>query len=80
MVPSRRNTEVSDGPEPGVDARAHRLSAQSGEAVVVRVQHLVDSRPPGEYPVDWCIEASYLGDLTAIAALATIAGHSAQKA
>lgn len=73
---------MSDGdpPEPSVDARERRLSAQSVEAVVARVQHLVDSRPPGEYPVGWCIEAGYLGDLAAIAALATIAGRSAQKA
>jgi hypothetical protein len=81
MIASRRNTAVSDGdPEQSVDARERRLSVQRVEAVVARVQALVDSRPPGEYPVAWCIEASYLGDLTAIAALAAIAGRSAQKA
>jgi hypothetical protein len=82
IVSSRRNTAVSDGdpPEPSVDAPERKLPAQSLEAVVAQAQHLVDSRPPGEYPVAWCVEASYLGDLTAIAALAIIAGRSAQKA
>jgi hypothetical protein len=61
--------------ESSVEARERRLSEQSVETVAARVQHLVDSRPPAR-----CIEASYLGDLTAIAALATIAGRSAQKA
>jgi hypothetical protein len=81
MISSRRNTAVADGdpPEPSVDPRERRLSVQSVEAVVARVQDLVDSRPPGEYPVAWCIEASCLGDLNAIAALAAIAGRSTQK-
>ena len=67
-------------PKPSVDARERRLSMQRVDTVAARVQHLVDSRPPDEYPLAWCIEASYLGDLTAIAALATIAGRSAQEA
>ena len=72
---------MSDGdpPEPSVDAKERRVTVESVEAVVARAQRLIDSRPQGEYPVAWCIEASYVGDLTAIAALAAIAGRSAHK-
>lgn len=38
--------------------------------IVARGQHLVDSRPRGTYPLAWCIEAAYIGDLTALAAAA----------
>src|ERR1035437_1820487 len=62
-----------------VDPRERSLSVQSVEAVVARVQDLVDSRPPGEYPLDWCVEASYLGDLNAIGAVAAVVGRSTQK-
>ena len=68
-----------DPPEPSVDRRERSLSSQTVEAMVARVQDLVDSRPPGEYPIAWCIEASYLGDINAIATLAAIAERSTQK-
>lgn len=38
--------------------------------IVARAQHLIDSRPRDAYPLAWCIEASYIGDLTAIAMVA----------
>ena len=72
---------MSDGdpPEPSVDPRERGLSVQSVDAVVARVQDLVDSRPPGEYPLDWCVEASSLGDLDVIATVAAVVGRSTQK-
>jgi hypothetical protein len=41
--------------------------------LVARAQHLIDSRPRDAYPLAWCIEASYIGDLTAIAMVAASA-------
>jgi hypothetical protein len=40
---------------------------------VARAQRLVDSRPRDAYPLAWCIEASHIGDLTAIAMVAASA-------
>jgi len=73
---------VSDGDphEASVGIQHRRPTVQSVEAVVDRAQRLVDSRPKGEYPVAWCIEVSSVGDLTAIAALAAMAGRAAEKA
>jgi hypothetical protein len=42
-------------------------------ALVARAQRLIDSRPRDAYPLAWCIEASYIGDLTAIAMVAASA-------
>ncbi len=69
-----------DPPESSADAQEHTLSVQSMETLLARAQHLIDSRPQNEYPVAWFVEASLIGDLPAIAALATIASRSAQKA
>jgi hypothetical protein len=44
------------------------------DALVARAQHLIDSRPRDAYPLAWCIEASYIGDLPAIAMVAASAG------
>jgi hypothetical protein len=41
--------------------------------LVARGQHLVDSRPRDAYPLAWYIEASHIGDLTAIAMVAASA-------
>jgi hypothetical protein len=48
------------------NARAQQLTAH----VASRAQHLVDARPPGPYQLGWCQEALYVGDLTALAAVA----------
>jgi hypothetical protein len=45
-------------------------SVHDAGALVASGQHLVDSRPRGAYPLDWCIKASYIGDLTALAMVA----------
>lgn len=58
----------SDGSQPTV---------QQVEVLIARAQHLIDSRPRGEYPLTWCIEAFYIGDLTAIAAVAARASDAA---
>ncbi len=73
---------MSDGdpPGPSVETKQPRVTFESVEAVVARAQRLIDSRPRGQYPVAWCIEASSVGDLTAIAALAVNAGRAAEKA
>ena len=41
--------------------------------LVARAQHLIDSRPRDAYPLAWCIEASYIGDLPAVAMVAASA-------
>ncbi len=48
-------------------------SVQRGETLVARAQHLIDSRPRDAYPLAWCIEALYIGDLTATAMVAASA-------
>lgn len=48
-------------------------SVQDVGTIVARAQHLIDSRPRDAYPLAWCIEASYIGDLTAIAMVAASA-------
>lgn len=48
-------------------------SVQDVGTIVARAQHLIDSRPRDAYPLTWCIEASYIGDLTAIAMVAASA-------
>lgn len=68
-----------DSPEPSVEAREPKLSVLSVENVIARAQHLIDSRPQGEYPVPWYIEASHIGDLTAIAAIAALAARFADQ-
>jgi len=49
------------------------LSIKTVDALIERVQRLIDSRPASGDPLAWYAEASYLGDLPAIAALAMIA-------
>ena len=49
------------------------------EDLLARVQHLIEARPRGEFPVEWAIEAAHVGDLTAIAALAAIAARTAEE-
>jgi hypothetical protein len=39
--------------------------------LIARAQRLADTpRPPEGYPLDWCVEAKHVGDLTAIAVTA----------
>jgi hypothetical protein len=49
-----------DSSEPSVEARGPKLSVLSVENVISRAQRLIDSRPPGEYLVPWCVEASHM--------------------
>jgi hypothetical protein len=43
--------------------------------LIVRVQELLDMpRPVGGYPMEWYLEASQVGDLTAIATVALRSG------
>ncbi len=60
-------------PLAAVDAVEQRLWVQSVEELHARAQDLIDSRPEGEYPVDWCFEAKHIGDLTALGMLAALA-------
>jgi hypothetical protein len=60
------SNEESPGPR-------RQPSVQDVGTLVARGQHLVDSRPRDGYPLAWCIEASYVGDLTAIAMVAASA-------
>jgi hypothetical protein len=54
-------------------ARSGQPSVHDVGALIARAQDLVDSRPRGAYPLAWAIEASYIGDLAAIAAVAASA-------
>ena len=63
----------------GVTFEGQEVSANTVDALIERVQRLIDSRSTSQDPLAWSIEASYLGDLPAIAALATIAARSAEK-
>jgi hypothetical protein len=67
-----------DPPDPSLGVKG-KLSMQSVEELHARGRHLIDSRPPDEYPVAWCSEASHVGDLSALAMLAALAARSAQK-
>jgi hypothetical protein len=51
-------------------ARGGQPSVSDVGELVARAQRLVDSRPRGAYSLAWAIEASYIGDLAAIAAVA----------
>ena len=61
---------MSDGKSCGHRGRA---SVQDVSALVARGQHLVDSRPAHAYPLAWCVEANFIGDLSAMAMLAASA-------
>jgi hypothetical protein len=67
---------VSDGDPPeGEGAAVRDISDKRVGALLAGVQRLIDSRPAGGYPIEWCIQAEHLGDMTAIAAV-TIAARS----
>lgn len=59
------------------ESAGHRRepSVHDVDTLVARAQHLIDSRPPDAYPLAWCIEALYVGDLTAIAMVAASASR-----
>jgi hypothetical protein len=61
---------MSDEESPG---QRRQPSVHDVGTFVTRAQHLIDSRPPDAYPLAWCIEASHIGDLTAIAMIAASA-------
>jgi hypothetical protein len=50
------------------------LPPRSIRDAVARVQRLADTpRPPDGYPLAWCVEAFYLGDVPALAAATLLA-------
>ena len=63
----------------GVKFGGQELSVKTVEALVERVQRLIDSRSTSEDHLAWFIEASSLGDLPAIGALATVAARHPDK-
>jgi hypothetical protein len=53
-----------DAPEaPGRPAEPNKVLSEA----LARAQVLVDSRPPGEYPLSWCAEAQHVGDMAVLA-------------
>jgi len=47
-----------------------QTSSYTASEMIARVQHLAEmKRAPGAYPADWVVEAYYLGDMTALAAV-----------
>ena len=58
----------------GAPPRAEALDGDAKQ-LLARVQRLTEMpRPAGGYPQEWLVEASYMGDLTAIATLALRSG------
>lgn len=59
--------------------RGASVSVEAVEALIGRVQQLVDS--PAEHPdaLAWHVEAAYLGDLPALASLAALAARRAEE-
>lgn len=57
----------------------HRVSVQLVEDLLARTRRLVASRPQGEFPLDWCVEAENVGDITAVAALAALSARFADQ-
>lgn len=60
-----------------VVASGPAVSVEAVDALIARVQRLIDSRP--DDPFAWNVEASFLGDIPAIAALAAIAAASEER-
>jgi len=67
--------------QPGSAVRfgGQELSVKTVDALIERVQRLIDSRSTADDRLAWYTEASYLGDLPAIAALAMIAARHADQ-
>ena len=59
----------------GIKPRGQEPTVETVDALIERVQRLIDSRSPSEASLAWSIEAAYLGDMSAIAALATMAAR-----
>jgi uncharacterized protein YndB with AHSA1/START domain len=67
--------EITSTPEsPG-----RRVSVQLVEDLLARSGRLIASRPRGEVPLDWSVEAEHVGDMTAIAALAALSARFADR-
>ncbi len=62
-----------------VGAGASKLSLQAVDALIARVQRLIDSPAEAATPLYGRVEASFLGDLPAIAALASVAARAAER-
>jgi hypothetical protein len=62
---------------PGVGVR--EVSVDTVDALIASVQKLVDSRPRSEDRLARYVAGAYLGDVPAIAALATIAARPADR-
>jgi len=60
-------------PEPSV-------TIEDVQSLLDCAQRVVGRRPSRGYPVEWCVEAAYIGDLGAIAAAAVLAARSAPSA
>lgn len=54
------------------------ISVKAVDALIARVQRLIDSRLKSEDPLAWSVEAYYLGDIAAVAALAALAAEAAE--
>lgn len=65
-----------DSPKP----REPSVTIEKVQSLLDCAQRLVDSRPSSRHPIEWCVEAAYIGDLGVIAAAAVIAARSAPPA
>ena len=57
--------------------REPNVTIEDVQSLLGCAQRVVDCRPSRGHPVEWCVEAAYIGDLSAIAAAAVIAARSA---
>ncbi len=65
--------------EHGFGVGMREVSVETVDALIASVQKLVDSRPRSEDRLARYVAASYVGDVAAIAALATIAARPADR-
>jgi hypothetical protein len=63
-----RNLKLQSAAYDDASVGDHAAPSRAADALA-RAQHLVDSRPEGEYPLALCIEAMHVGDLPAVVAL-----------
>jgi hypothetical protein len=62
------------------EPREPTVTMKDVQSLLGCAQRLVDSRPSRGYPVAWCVEAAFMGDLGAVGTAAAIAARSTPTA
>lgn len=66
--PQERDSQAQP-PTAAPTVEAAQVTLDRARDAIARAQRLVGSRPEGEFPLAWCIEAMSVGDLAAVASL-----------